>query len=400
MNILVLTNIYPHENETTTNRTKVIAYFAHEWQRQGHNVVVLVNSSRFPRIYYYGAKVLQKQIQKKYSNEISDLFWIYENHFVDHEISVINLPIMKFLPGGRFSGKALKKQVVKIVSHLDKKGFSPDVITGHWLNPQLFLVAQLGEIYRCKTAFVFHGDSSEKLCRKHMAQKNINFVRNIGFRSRSSLNSAKNYLTFPQEPFLCFSGIPDHYISESVEPKSFSDNTTYLMCAGRLVPYKNIGTVIRAIAKACSNIEYALYIAGEGPLKDTLKSLIAEEKIEHRVTLLGRIPREELQLLMKKCHIFVLISDNETFGLVYLEAMLQGCIVIASRFGGVDGIIVDGENGFLCEQGNEKQLIMILMKILTLSNERKDDISQRAIETAKNYSDSKVSKRYLEEILK
>ena len=51
-----------------------------------------------------------------------------------------------------------------------------------------------------------------------------------------------------------------------------------------------------------------------------------------------------------------MISSNEVFKLVYLEAMAQGCIVIASKGGGFDGINVDGQNGFLCEPGDSEQL--------------------------------------------
>lgn len=40
-----------------------------------------------------------------------------------------------------------------------------------------------------------------------------------------------------------------------------------------------------------------------------------------------------------------MISRNETFGVVYLEAMAAGCITIASRNVGYDGIIVDRVNG-------------------------------------------------------
>lgn len=36
---------------------------------------------------------------------------------------------------------------------------------------------------------------------------------------------------------------------------------------------------------------------------------------------------------------FTLISDDETYGMVYIEAMLQGCLTIASRKGGFDGIM-------------------------------------------------------------
>ena len=42
-----------------------------------------------------------------------------------------------------------------------------------------------------------------------------------------------------------------------------------------------------------------------------------------------------------------MISQGEAFGLVYLEAMARGCITIASRGEGFDGIIKDGINGFL-----------------------------------------------------
>ena len=57
---------------------------------------------------------------------------------------------------------------------------------------------------------------------------------------------------------------------------------------------------------------------------------------------------------MKNAQIFTLISDNETFGMVYIEAMLQGCLVIASKGGGFDGIIQDGINGFICNPEGKK----------------------------------------------
>jgi len=39
-----------------------------------------------------------------------------------------------------------------------------------------------------------------------------------------------------------------------------------------------------------------------------------------------------------------MISTDEIFGLAYLEAMAASCITIASKDGGVYGIIVDGKN--------------------------------------------------------
>ena len=46
-----------------------------------------------------------------------------------------------------------------------------------------------------------------------------------------------------------------------------------------------------------------------------------------------------------------MVSDNETFGMVYIEAMLAGCVTIASKAGGVDGVIIDGKMDFI-KQGD------------------------------------------------
>ena len=103
--------------------------------------------------------------------------------------------------------------------------------------------------------------------------------------------------------------------------------------------------------------------------------------------------------MMYQSDVFALVSEKEVFGLVYLEAMLQGCIVIAAKGGGVDGIIIDGVNGFLCEQGNSKELSGIISKILRMTDAERKQISDNAAETATQYSDSQVAKMYLSNIL-
>ena len=98
---------------------------------------------------------------------------------------------------------------------------------------------------------------------------------------------------------------------------------------------------------------------------------------------------------MRKTEIFAMISKNETYGLVYLEAMAAGCITIASRDEGFDGIIENGVNGFLCEAGNVEELITILNYIQHLSKNDLLRISMNAINTAKKLTDFEVAKIYL-----
>lgn len=94
-----------------------------------------------------------------------------------------------------------------------------------------------------------------------------------------------------------------------------------------------------------------------------------------------------------------MISRNETFGLVYLEEMARGCITIASRDEGFDGIIEDGKNGFLCKAGDVKELTTIMSKIKAMSPAERRRISENAMATAKELTDEKVAKRYLEALI-
>ena len=95
----------------------------------------------------------------------------------------------------------------------------------------------------------------------------------------------------------------------------------------------------------------------------------------------------------------VMISRGEAYGLVYLEAMARGCITIASRHEGFDGVIVDGENGFLCEAGNAEELAIIIMRINAMTADERQAISDRAIETAKRLTDEKAARLYIDDVI-
>ena len=76
----------------------------------------------------------------------------------------------------------------------------------------------------------------------------------------------------------------------------------------------------------------------------------------------------------------------------------MGCITIASRNGGFDGIIKDGVNGFLCEEGNENELSDIIKHIRTMSEAELLIISKRAMETATELTDKRVAKNYIDSV--
>jgi glycosyltransferase involved in cell wall biosynthesis len=129
-----------------------------------------------------------------------------------------------------------------------------------------------------------------------------------------------------------------------------------------------------------------------------LKNLVDSYKFENKTMFHGRISRDKVKEVLEKTQVFVMISTNEAFGLVYLEAMACGCIVVASRDEGFDGIIKDGFNGFLCKAGDELELSKILSRINGLTINEKMIISMNAINTVAVLTNENVSKEYLKNI--
>ena len=125
-----------------------------------------------------------------------------------------------------------------------------------------------------------------------------------------------------------------------------------LLSVGRLVPRKGADHLIQAmpaILQACPDAH--LLIAGEGPLRPTLETLIREFGLESRITLLGEVTDQALADLYAQAEIFALPNrempdgDTEGFGLVFLEANACGKPVISGRAGGVVDAVIDGVNG-------------------------------------------------------
>ena len=123
------------------------------------------------------------------------------------------------------------------------------------------------------------------------------------------------------------------------------------------------------------------------------------EKIDKNVIFTGRLPHDEVLSKMRDSDIFVLPSVGETFGMVYLEAMASGCITVCTKGDGIDGIIKNGENGFLVAP-NSNNVKDTLLNIKNLSAEELKSLHTNSFNTIKEYTSSLCADRYLQQILK
>jgi len=131
-----------------------------------------------------------------------------------------------------------------------------------------------------------------------------------------------------------------------------------IVVVGSLEPVKGYELLIKAFANIQKE-NLHLSIVGEGSLKHELYNLIKEKKLEEKVSLLGF--QENPYLYMLKADITVLTSKLEGFPNTVLESMACGTPVVAFKCpGGIEEIIIEGDNGWFVEHNNIEALTKAL----------------------------------------
>ncbi|MDL2241534.1 glycosyltransferase [Bacteroidales bacterium OttesenSCG-928-L03] len=396
MNILLLTPIYP-SSETNPNSTKVVHYFTKEWVALGHNVYVIHNYAKFPFPFYMIPKRIIKKVEAKAGTPILSDPLSNKDYSLDG-VSISRISIKKRYPHGDYTKSELRRQYQKIVQKLDDHQFIPDIVIGHWESPQIPLVPQLKKKFNAKSVIVFHGDSYiQKNNKKNIYVDLLKEIDILGFRSITMKRKFETEFWNPQKSFICYSGFPLHLMLSTNE-KYISGNLKNILYVGMLIERKYPEVLLNGVnefnIKTKRNIH--LEYIGEGSMKKGLMEMAKKNGMD--VLFHNRLDRSEVFKRMQFADCLVMISKNEVFGLVYLEAMYSKCIVIASKGEGMDGIIIDNHNGFLCEAGSQDELVDILIHIDSLSIDEKNRIIENAYQTAIRFTDEKVAKLYLDSI--
>lgn len=133
------------------------------------------------------------------------------------------------------------------------------------------------------------------------------------------------------------------------------DGLPTVLCVGRLVSYKGVEFLIRAL----EGIRARLWIAGTGPLEESLKHLAQERGLADQIEFLGQVSDEDLVAYYHACDVFVLpsVTSAEMFGVVQLEAMACRKPVISTNLStGVSWVNQHGKTGYVVPRRNAEEL--------------------------------------------
>ena len=132
---------------------------------------------------------------------------------------------------------------------------------------------------------------------------------------------------------------------------SLPDDAFLLSSVGRQVERKGFDWFIEHVMPRLP-ARFHYWLAGDGPMRETIEAAIDKHALGDRVRLLGRVSEEHLDLLYRGSDLYVMpnvpvAGDMEGFGVVMLEAGLGGLPTVASNIEGIRDVIRDGVNGWL-----------------------------------------------------
>ena len=168
-----------------------------------------------------------------------------------------------------------------------------------------------------------------------------------------------------------------------------------LISVGRLHVCKGHDVTIRAVSQLVNEgLPVRLRILGDGPHRQALEQLIRDLNLADTVALLGSVDEATVRRELESGHIFVLASQAEPLGVVYMEAMATAIPTIGTAAGGVTEIIDHGRSGFLVPPNNAQALADCIRQI-NHTQQHSTAIGQHGRLTIETRFDSRIGARRL-----
>ena len=173
-----------------------------------------------------------------------------------------------------------------------------------------------------------------------------------------------------------------------------SDEDKAFIYVGRLAPEKNLTMLLRSFAGAQAAVDRLhLIVVGGGPELDNLRDWCDLAGIASRVHFLGEIPYDAVATYLHMADAFVTASTSEVHPLSLIEALAVGLPVVGIQSPGVEDMIRDGHNGFLCR--NDLAEFTAPQVRLMLDDKLRVSLGERAAKSAQSYDIRRTSRQLL-----
>ena len=184
-------------------------------------------------------------------------------------------------------------------------------------------------------------------------------------------------------------------IPNYLQSKGINSNWPIIFSIGRLEDkQKNFSQAIYAMSELKKKGLNLLYlIAGEGRDRKKYELLIKLLNLSNNIKLLGKVSEEEKHTLLNISKIVLLPSKEESLGLVMVEALKSGSILLTTKTNGSIDVVKDGYNAFFTDK-SAIEIAKNILKILKLDNKKLLKIKRNAILSSKRFDFQNMIRNY------
>ena len=185
-----------------------------------------------------------------------------------------------------------------------------------------------------------------------------------------------------------------HRVARNAKSLSGRRDKVKLLFVGRLSVQKNLPLLLDATAAYIREYGDAeLRIVGDGEERSAVRSRIKQLGLGDSVTMLGPVLGEELEFIYASSDIFIMTSVNESFGLVFVEAMTKGLPIVSVDIPAIRNVVNHGTNGLLAESNAAS--IAAAIRALSANETLYSTISRNNLAKSQDYDSAKIAKKFI-----
>jgi N-acetyl-alpha-D-glucosaminyl L-malate synthase BshA len=212
---------------------------------------------------------------------------------------------------------------------------------------------------------------------KHLAEMTYK-----SFNIKNEIKVIYNFIDFTR-----FKKVNKDHFRKAIAP----DGEKILVHTSNFRKVKRVEDIVRVFYKVTKEVNAKLLLIGDGPERNNLEDLCRELKLCDHIRFLGK--QDAIEELLSISDIFLLPSEQESFGLSALEAMACEVPVISSNAGGIPEVNIDGYTGYLTEIGDIDLMASRIIDLLK-DEEKLMQFRANALEHAKTFDIDNILPQY------
>ena len=283
-----------------------------------------------------------------------------------HKVNVQTYPLFQYQP----YDIALSSMIYRVVNL-----YKLDILHAHYAIPYAYAAFTAKQMLKVEGKDIplvttLHGTDitlvGQHPSYKHAVEFSINQSDTITSVSESLKKDTLQFFNIKKDIQVITNFIDNSEFDECVncDRNQFAnDDEKILIHVSNLRPVKRIEEVLAIFKNVQKKIKSKLVIIGEGPDMEKINQFLEENPdLISKIRLLGKV--NDLYRILQLSDVFLLPSEQESFGLAALEAMAAYTPVISSNAGGIPEVNIQGETGFIAEIGNVEAMSNYTIKLL------------------------------------